>query len=540
MRNIYRVSFFVCRLAALGILVAAHSMCAQVDIYDSYPKICNDGEKPFWLATAYNTVRGWIADDRWEVDGWFQVDPHECKEPGGFKFEDRDIGKHPIVLWAVAFVDREGNWGWVRVHADADKDYGMWRAKDVPLCVARDKFHYTTREGEQDAPSDDQCSKPGFFKIMSTFQSWPVLQETSYGSGVYGSRKPELHTEIPSDLKVFPPLDANASTNSAESQPAVKNERESGNSGSAALRRYYNNQGFFMDIVKDALVGPGAPRLRRRACPVSRSCDDIEVCAPKSFVDGNSWSSAKNADFLKTELRNYVSTHVLGNFPAVQRWDGPVGSVSIQVDETGAHDVLSEEISDCGKVEHVFSTFLHKIQWASDGQPSQPGQEQKELPPPGPGASIDLSSLMSGALGISQGYTQQQVAGLYRPVSLRTAPHYPEYTTGRYDGGLEIEYKSNWTMDLTILSRSLSAKEPLADLVGRTESEARSMLQESPTRVLGRESGVEFQLCWYFPNYPGRQEETFCPVRRTLAVDFKRDAGDVPRVSAVHVNWGDW
>lgn len=166
---------------------------------------------------------------------------------------------------------------------------------------------------------------------------------------------------------------------------------------------------------------------------------------------------------------------------------------------------------------------------------------EEEVAPAGRGVSIDLSALMSSAMGISQGYTQQQVAGLYRTVSVRTLPDYPDYATGRYDGGLEIAYKSNRTTDLTILSRTLSAKEPLADLVGRTEDEARSMVRDSPMRVPETTStGAEFVLCWYFPNYPGRPEETFCPVRRTLAVDFKRGAGGVPRVSAVHVNWGDW
>jgi len=107
-----------------------------------------------------------------------------------------------------------------------------------------------------------------------------------------------------------------------------------------ADEHHNTNEELFVDIVNNALFGTGAPPLRRATCPAEDSivtgwlCNDLDICATPSFVNGNNWSDKRNADAVQTELRNYLKSHLLHAPAAISIKVGEINRVmfSRQID----------------------------------------------------------------------------------------------------------------------------------------------------------------------------------------------------------------
>jgi hypothetical protein len=117
------------------------------------PAVCNDGTITFRVARAHRHAKDILfGGGRWEIWGWFNVDPGKCSEigpatvfePGGW------LGNgDAVTLLAVAFWDSKGVWRGIKVQpGDSGWFYPIYPSNQQ-ICVQSGEFHYTRDSLEQ-------------------------------------------------------------------------------------------------------------------------------------------------------------------------------------------------------------------------------------------------------------------------------------------------------------------------------------------------------------------------------------------------------
>jgi hypothetical protein len=125
------------------------------------PAVCNNGKIPFWVARAHRHAKDiLLGGGRWEVWGWFAVDPGKCTDIGaGTVFESGGwLGSgDSVTLLGFAFVDSKGVWRGIKVQGEEGWFYPI-SPSNQQICVGRDKFQYV-RDGLEQSDLARECQR---------------------------------------------------------------------------------------------------------------------------------------------------------------------------------------------------------------------------------------------------------------------------------------------------------------------------------------------------------------------------------------------
>ena len=137
-------------------------------------------------------------------------------------------------------------------------------------------------------------------------------------------------------------------------------------------------------IIRDAVTGPGAPKLNISARNYAIKSVFLQVCAPMSVVKKASWSDPQSARAraVKAALRQFLASHRLRDADAADAAAGSAGYVSriVRVTEGAADQFSVQEVTDCpGDAYAVFTVA------AVDQPPATRPAAPKAASEPAPG-----------------------------------------------------------------------------------------------------------------------------------------------------------
>ena len=155
------------------------------------PSVCNDGTIPFSVARAHRHAKDILfGGGRWEVWGWFNVDPGKCTEigpstvfePGGW-FGSGDA----VTLLAFAFWDSKGVWRGIKVQPGDSGWFSPIYPSNQQICVQPGEFSYTRESLEQsdlarvcDRASAGYILIPASYMYKGSSRIAPVFGEPDY------------------------------------------------------------------------------------------------------------------------------------------------------------------------------------------------------------------------------------------------------------------------------------------------------------------------------------------------------------------------
>ena len=141
-------------------------------------------------------------------------------------------------------------------------------------------------------------------------------------------------------------------------------------------------------IIRDAVTGPGAPKLNISARNYAIKNLSLEVCAPLSVVKKASWSDPQSTRVraLKAALRQFVASHRFRDADAADAPTGYAGYVTRKVRVTeGAADQFSvQEVTDCPGDAYL-SSQVATVDQPLVTRPAEPKPAPKAAPEPAPG-----------------------------------------------------------------------------------------------------------------------------------------------------------
>jgi hypothetical protein len=275
--------------------------------YSINPRLCNEGNVSISFVGAYR--QNGFFSDKWRVMGWMEVKPHECRQIGRADIKKSWGQYQPALYVSIMYQDSYGKQKLARFDNAPDG----WIKSDRPMCITDpDAFDFETSDHD-DGP-DRQCAT-GYTQISATFvtSGHEVYDPNNSPDDRYYAAATDLHLDIQPD---------DVATNSpAGTSESKSNERSSGgsdqNSGPSlwamftqAIKEHnQENDARFYNLVKETLLGSGAPPLHRKTCQrgIETECNMIEFCMNRSFVDTVSRYQS-NADLVRTDLRSYFAS----------------------------------------------------------------------------------------------------------------------------------------------------------------------------------------------------------------------------------------
>ena len=315
---------------------------AEADLASINPNLCNEGDTSIWFVGAYRQD-GWLGD-KWQVMGWMEVKPHECREIGDANINESPHGGNfkPAIYISVMYLDSDGKQR--PAHFDSDPAKGWFRS-DRPLCMIEpDAFKYETSDYD-DGP-DRRCGS-GYTQISATFATGGYSKDPYSNPG--GTTNPSLVTSA--DLHLRIDSDKSSGNNSPSSTTESKSKDTSDGIGILDLLRYaaktsrQYHEKTFREAVENALSGPGATPMRRRECSAG-VCQAVEVCAEHSLVQDLQWGEPENEAVLKAELGAYLQANVM---------EEPRGLIHLAIWLDG-QALYAKEVNSCS--DNQFSTIV--------------------------------------------------------------------------------------------------------------------------------------------------------------------------------------
>jgi hypothetical protein len=363
-------------LTTLLLLPAARLWAAPQYDYAGQPnelyhaEVCNQGRLRVLVAVAY---KDFDFDEFWVIDYWYRVDPGKCKlvfsqfyAPNNlFKFES-----FPLHL-AFAFTDSTGVYGAAKV--------------PPPRGVAASRFHLCV--GTENATYRVNGKDPrGKCPKTSTLIPASIVWEPTQGlypnfySGQYGPPKRFTVALGPNDRAI--PVGPQASPGTTPQGPGVLREMTA--------------------IYRDAVKGPGAPKMNISSRNYAIKNLSLEVCAPTSVVKRASWSDPQSARAraLKAALRQFLASHRFRDAEATDAPTGYAGYVTrkIRVTEGAADHFIVQEVADCPGDSYA-SFGVTAVDQPLAARPAEPKPAPKAAIPVGPQASPSVTRAGPGTSG---------------------------------------------------------------------------------------------------------------------------------------------
>ena len=306
------------------LLLPASSLWAQPDLERYSAEVCNKGQITVDVAVAYKAFG--FSDEYWVIDGWKEVRKGKCETVFAHSYvrQDRNwVGfrSFPVHL-AFAFIDSTGVYGAAKVNPPRN----VARSR-LQLCVAKKSFEY--RVDAKD-PATACKGQPGAFLIPASIDFEPTAGD--YVDHYGGRHGPSMSVTValgPNDRAS--PLGPQASTGGAAQGPGILHDMAA--------------------IMRDAVTGPGAPKLNISSRNYAIKNLSLEVCAPTSVVQKASWSDPQSARTraLKAALRQFVASHQFKDANAADSPAGYAGYVmrKVRVTEAAADQFSVQEVADC-------------------------------------------------------------------------------------------------------------------------------------------------------------------------------------------------
>ena len=306
-------------LPTLLLLTAAH---VQQNDYAGQPnelyhaEVCNQGRIAVDVAVAYRDFG--FNDEFWIIDYWYRVDSGKCKLVYSHFYAPDGFQSFPLHL-AFVFTDSTGVWGVAKIQPPT----GIASSR-LKLCVERgnNKYRVDTKD------PGVKCPKGILIPAAIVWESTRGVYPNAY-SRQYPPPKRFTVALGPNDRAI-------ALGPQGSSAPAVQ--------GPGVLKE-------MVAIIRDAVTGPGAPKLNISSRNYAIKNLSLEVCAPTSVVKKASWSDPQSARTraLKAALRQFVASHQFKDANAADAPAGYAGYVTRKVRVTeGAADQFSvQEVTDC-------------------------------------------------------------------------------------------------------------------------------------------------------------------------------------------------
>ena len=346
-------------LTTLLLLPAARLWAAPQYDYAGQPnelyhaEVCNEGRIAVDVAVAFKDFG--FTDEFWIIDYWYRAEPGKCKLVYSHFYAPNNLfsfQSFPLHL-AFAFTDSTGVWGAAKVNPARDT-----AASRVHLCVGRKNYEYRVDGKTPEAKCPKGLPIPASIVWAPTQGVYPNAYSRQY--------PPPMRFTValgPNDRAIA--LGPQGSSAPAAQGPGVLKD--------------------MVAIIRDAVNGPGAPKLNISARNYTVKNLWLQVCAPLSVVQKASWSDPQSARAraLKAALRQFMASH---RFRDADAADGPAGSVSrlVRVTEGAADQFSVQEVTDCpGDAYAAFRVAAVDQPLAT--RPAEPKPAPKAAPEPNPG-----------------------------------------------------------------------------------------------------------------------------------------------------------
>jgi Protein of unknown function (DUF1036) len=346
------------RMALLTTLLLLPAARVWAQPYDAagprelyHAEVCNQGQIKVLVAVAYKDFG--FTDEFWMIDYWYRVEPGRCKLVFSHFYAPNNLfsfQSFPLHL-AFVFTDSTGVTGAAKVRPPR----GV-AASRFHLCVGGENYKYRVNGKDPQA----KCPKGA---LIPASIDWEPTQGV-YPNAYSREYPPPMRFTValgPND-RAIPVAAWQASSSVTPQGPGVLKDMSA--------------------IIKDAVNGPGAPKLNMSAR--NRSLW-LQVCAPLSVVEKASWSDPQSARAraLKTALRQFVASH---RFRDADAADGPTGSVRriVRVTEGAADQFSVQGVTDCPGDSYT-SLQVAAVDQPLATRPAEPKPAPKKAPEPNPG-----------------------------------------------------------------------------------------------------------------------------------------------------------
>jgi hypothetical protein len=347
-------------LTSLLLLPAAHLWAAPQYDYAGQPnelyhaEVCNQGQIKVLVAVAYKHFG--FTDEFWMIDYWYRVEPGTCKLVFSHFYAPNNLfsfQSFPLHL-AFVFTDSTGVTGATKLRPPRGVT-----ASRFHLCLGAENYKYRVNGKTPEV----KCPKAG---LVPASIDWEPTQGV-YPNAYSREYPPPMRFTValgPND-RAIPVAGWRASPSVTPQGPGVLTD--------------------MVAIIKDAVIGPDAPKLNISARNHVIKNVFLHVCAPLSVVKKASWSDAQStrARVLKTALRQFVASH---RFRDADAADGPAGHVmrKVRITEGAADQFSVQEVTDCpGDSYAAFNVAL--VDQPLAPRPPEPKPAPKAAREPNPG-----------------------------------------------------------------------------------------------------------------------------------------------------------
>ena len=535
-------------LLLLTMLMLASRLPGQTTLFDNDGQVvaCNDGTIAFSVARAYRDPGEFYSSSyRWQVQGWYNVDPGKCKEIGPMEHYRTGgaFRKDPVTLLAFAFYDSTGTWGSIKLQGGDDR---WWYPSNQQFCVKDEGVDYVRDSPGADFPRACDGAQTGYQMIPASFEyTGPAgLPRLGY------SATNELHVKLgPSDRAIpmgkqtsIPSGTPGSSQTSRNAAPKPADTGTSAAQGRADMLKWVREDvnayiaasatGFEAYKKGDVVVSAGVRSWVSRESPLaSKGCWVIQGDTATTFSCLLSTSTDLNAlRSYYTQLMEDVTASLPGNWkPQAAQPFGPEFPASKGYrSSSGAHGEMWIAHAATGEYE------LH-YQLVTAETAARPAE--KRTAPPGPSQRPRVAPIMVGKVdvshlaGLQRGDTADYVSSLFGPPTSKNAQDssaFGGYPHTRSDGlSIRVNYNlDNVLSDMKIYTKgSRTVADPLLDLLGKSESDAVAVLG-SPKKREYAETIDDTYLIWSFPVDGRPAEQRPLPQNyQTLTLHFTTGVG---------------
>jgi hypothetical protein len=338
-------------LAVTRAWAQAYDAAGPRELY--HAEVCNAGQISVDVAVAYKDFG--FTDEFWIIDYWYQVAPGKCNLVYSHFYAPNNLfsfQSFPLYL-AFTFTDSTGVRGAAKINPPRDT-----AASRVNLCASIESYKYRVNGKTPEAPRCPKGPTPVSFVWEPTRGVYPNAYSREYPP-------PKRFTVAlgPNDRAI--PIGPHSSIGGTAQGPGVLTE--------------------MMAIVKDAMKGPGAPKLDISARNYAVKSLALQVCAPMSVVKKASWSNPQSAraQALKATLRHYVASH---RFRDADAADGPAGYVTrlVRITEGAADQFKVQEVTGCTGDSYTWFSMA-AVDPTLVTRPPEPKPAPKVAPQPAPG-----------------------------------------------------------------------------------------------------------------------------------------------------------